>query len=218
MRSLLGFALHASHLLGRNTETLISFKTISEKKNTESRGCFLPNTLKEIALPTYSLASNGSNILERLGRSNLHRPVSGLYQYPSGLCVRPLPAAAADRRLSSPSLVFQCESLERRARYLDECASFTISRVGQTGARVGQLIVQHRDFVGFDVRLCESTSYSSMFAEAQESLMAGSLPELQSKHVLDGVQGTDDPNTDRMDCWVEFRANMKNPGGFLPPR
>ena len=54
-----------------------------------------------------------------------------------------------------------------------------------------------------------------MFAEAQESLLAASLPELQSSHVLEGAKGTVDPKTERMDCWAEFRATVRNPRGFL---
>ena len=75
-----------------------------------------------------------------------------------------------------------------------------------------------------DIRLCPATKPSSMFAEAQESLLASSLSELQSKHVLTHHSAKDtaaadreaDPKTNNMDCWVEFRANIRNPKGFLP--
>ena len=81
-------------------------------------------------------------------------------------------------------------------------------------SRKGQLMVRSDDWVGMDLRFCEQTKYSAGFAEAQESLLAGSLPSLQSTHVLDGAQGTVDPRTDKMDCWVEFRESVRNPVGY----
>jgi len=81
---------------------------------------------------------------------------------------------------------------------------------------------------GLDIRLCDSTELSTFFAEGQESLMAGSLQDLQSAHVMH--EGSDIRNngfddvtyprkTDAMnglgDCWAEFRANIKQPLGFF---
>lgn len=229
MRSLIGQTLPNSIFLGgRNAGPIVTFSegdsdrrgggVDDEESSVEE--CFRPNTLKEIAMPLY-LASPHSNLnlVDQLSRSHLHRPVSGLYQYSSGLCLRPLPAAPEDRTLSPPSFVFQCNSVENYENSLSSNESFHVSRVGRTGAQAGQLIVRPvKKSLGFDIRLCETMSHASSFAEAQESLMAGSLPELQSTHVLKGANGSVDPRTNSMDCWVEFRANMKNPWGFFSKR
>ena len=62
---------------------------------------------------------------------------------------------------------------------------------------------------------------SSSFDEAQDSLLAGSLAELQSTHVVsegklvgaDTVVG--DPKIGRADCWIETRETVKQPVGFF---
>ena len=87
------------------------------------------------------------------------------------------------------------------------------AKIGYNGTAKGQIMVQTGDWTGLDVRFCESTKYSSMFAEAQASLQAGSLPELQRE---------EDGKLKDGDCWVEFRANLRHPAGFMrrrkPPR
>ena len=47
--------------------------------------------------------------------------------------------------------------------------------------------------------------------------MAGSLGELQSTNaLLSGAEpGSDDDKLGNADCWVEVRANMKKPSGYL---
>ena len=89
-----------------------------------------------------------------------------------------------------------------------------------TAGGKGQLMIYHDDVRGLDIRFCASTQYSSMFAEAQDSLLAASLPQLQSTDVLqDGTTShssttTHDPKWNRADCWVEVRANLAQPMGY----
>ena len=87
-----------------------------------------------------------------------------------------------------------------------------------------------------EFRYCDAKELSSSFAEAQESLLAGSLDDLQNVNVM--VEGTDkkknkndkkidddasnSENESRIDlmnglgdCWVEFRTNIKQPSGFF---
>lgn len=75
-------------------------------------------------------------------------------------------------------------------------------------------MIRHNDMRGIDVRFCSSYKPSSMFCEAQESLLASSLDELQSTNVLKST-GKVDPRTLQTDCWVEFRANISRPMGYL---
>jgi hypothetical protein len=71
--------------------------------------------------------------------------------------------------------------------------------------------------MGLDVRYCPRTATSSTFSEAQESLLAGSLDELQSTNIL--VSGAENVKSDDRigngDCWVEVRASLKRPSNFL---
>ena len=213
LRSTLGDALRASDLLGRRKSTLLGFDESTARPDSVHR--FSTNSLKEIALPTDSSSLPGMALMKELRISQLKRPVAGLYQYSSGLCIRPLPTAAEDLRLSPPSFVFHCDSVQSCSERLSDDASFQQREIGHTGAKAGQLVIRHPDFLGIDVRLCDRTSYSSMFAEAQESLMAASLPELQSGRVLHGGRKMIDSQAAGADCWVEFRANVKNPHGFF---
>ena len=217
--------------------------------------------LKEIVIPTFTSDTypNGHSLLTALQQScHVRQPLPGLYQLPQGLCIRPLPAAPEDRRLPPPSLIFHTESLLQTDHRDPETTAF---KIGFTGVGTkGQLMLRDKSYnatnssnngIGVDVRLCASTRPSSMFSEAHESLLASSLHELQSVHVLNPthknrvnssaknasideqhrhqrelfrngqvtednpVQRQNDPNTNKMDCWVEFRANMKHPQGFL---
>jgi hypothetical protein len=89
-------------------------------------------------------------------------------------------------------------------------------------------MVGHYDFQGIDLRYCQSKELSSMFPEAQESLMAGSLDDLQNVNVMvkggnaqisDNKAISSHTRVDSMnglgDCWVEFRANLKRPMGYF---
>ena len=83
------------------------------------------------------------------------------------------------------------------------------------------------DAAGIDVRICEAATeewtLSSSFDESQDSLLAGSVAELQSTHVTsegrgDGVDATSargDERSGKGDCWVEFRSNVTRPAGFV---
>lgn len=92
------------------------------------------------------------------------------------------------------------------------------AKIGYNGTGKGQIMVQTGDWTGLDVRFCQAVKYSSMFAEAQASLQAGSLPELQRG----GSNDATDALKNKGDCWVEFRANLRHPAGFMrrrkPPR
>ena len=185
--------------------------------------------LKEIVIPSYPTDTypDGRSLFTALQQTTqIHRPMPGLYQLPHGLvCIRPLPSAKEDRRLPPPSLIFHTKSL--KDNYNDEeTASFRIGFTGLTGRGQIMLRCKHENW-GLDVRMCPATKPSRMFSEAQESLLASSLKELQSAHVLSHRTGPcktkdktaksreEDPNTNNTDCWVEFRANMKHPTGYI---
>ena len=154
--------------------------------------------LKEIVFPVENMAL-------QLPSSG----VTGVYQCSSQLAIRPLPPAIHDRVLTVPTLVFhQSDQNEVQPGPEWHPIGFSSSRKGQW--------MQYK--YGLDVRLCPSTIRESMFCEAQESMLAGSLEELQSTRVLGSKsQHDDDPRTNNMDCWVEVRANLKRPSGYFQP-
>jgi hypothetical protein len=172
--------------------------------------------LKEIVLPYFDFAeyTDGSSLASHF--SYARRPAVGVYQWGSSSTrIRPLPTASEDRQLSPPSLVFHCKD-------------FSDVDVGNSGARTAkigfggnlsrqQLMLQHEDLFGLDVRFCSSTTVSSAFSEAQDSLLAASLNELQSTNTLlaGGEQAKDDDRILNGDCWIEVRATLKQPAGFL---
>ena len=187
--------------------------------------------LREISLPFNDnlVDSNGFTLPSIFSNSSLSRPLVGLYQWPTfdnnGLVFRPLPAAEHDLKLPPPSLIFQCESLEVADSLVEKVGAST-ARVGFSGcSRKGQLMVKHENLTGLDIRFCEGKGFSSSFAEAQESLFAGSFDDLQSSDVMsEGKQENNDgiivsTRSDAMnglgDCWMEFRSNMKRPSGFF---
>ena len=170
---------------------------------------FTPGCLKEIAIPTYEHArySDGRTLRDYLSQAPLYRPVTGLYQTSSGVCIRPIPMGVEDRQWSPPSLVFHADP-QNEENHLEENDSngktlneMVVSKIGYNGISRGQVMVRSHHWLGIDIRLCPQTVYKSGFAEAQEALLAGSLPSLQSHHVLDGARGTIDPKTNQMDCW-----------------
>jgi len=180
--------------------------------------------LRELAIPYFddTFYKDGSTVQRKLSES-LQRPVVGVYQFRhGGLALRPIPAAKEDRLLPGLTLVFQCKNMEQYTRKIREKGA-QIAKIGFSGtAKFGQHIVLHPDLPGLDVRLDDSVKFSSSFSEAQDALLAGSLNELQNVNVLlEG--GKEDVETrskpDEMnglgDCWVEFRANMKAPSGFI---
>lgn len=187
-----------------------------------------PAGLKEIAIPHYDDGKfpDGQTLLSMLGSSTLHRPAVGLYQWPNhGVAIRPLPSAKEDRILPAPSLVFYCEDLDQAADTLSTLGAVS-AKIGYNGLQnSGQLMVSHPNLLGLDIRLTDSTDYTSSYPEAQEALLASSLAELQNANVLleggkenKATRAQMDERVNAGDCWVEFRANMKRPLGFVNPR
>eukprot|EP00934_Nitzschia_sp_Nitz4_P000662 Nitzschia sp. Nitz4//scaffold102_size76354//57059//58180//NITZ4_005640-RA/size76354-processed-gene-0.45-mRNA-1//-1//CDS//3329532273//662//frame0 len=179
-----------------------------------------PAGLKEVVIPFFDNAAynDDTTLLGRIGAAQLTRPTVGLYQWPGTLThIRPLPTAAEDQRLPPPSLVFHLDNMDDIR--VHEERGVQVAKIGFGGHRIGQLMLLHPDLLGLDVRVCQQEGYSSAFAEAQESLMAGSLDELQSTYALlegGGNQvGKEDDRVGNADCWVEVRANLKNPSGFF---
>lgn len=197
---------------------------------------------KEICLPYFDDASypDGRTLLSTLSES-LHRPAVGLYQFRDTLAVRPLPSAKEDRVLPQPSFVFYKSDIAHDAltftgkgkedttgmvSYVKNNSNIDngvrTAKIGFSSSFRGQYMVSHPDLPGLDIRLTDTDTFSSHFPEAQQALLAGSLAELQSNNVLsDGVDGKAN-RSDAMnglgDCWVEFRANMKQPSGFIKHR
>lgn len=171
--------------------------------------------LKEISVPYFDFAeyTDGSTLLSRFSKTKMKRPVVGVYKWGSNR-IRPLPTASEDRVLPPPSLVFHCKNLEG---VNIEVPGARTSKIGYGGNRIGQMIVQHEALSGLDVRFCSNTTVSSSFCEAQESLLAASLSDLQSTNTLlkGGEEAKDDDRIGKADCWVEVRANLKQPSGFL---
>ncbi len=147
-----------------------------------------------------------------------------------GLIFRPLPAATEDMRLPPPSFVFQCQSMTETQALLEGTLGGKTAKIGWRGDGAGgSLMVSHPALAGIDIRISNGNEngdwiLSSCFDEAQESLLAGSLDELQSAHVIsEGASNSDtqdesilerDSNIGNADCWVEVRANVKHPTGF----
>lgn len=219
-------------------EASTSKSNISEGGKDLAKGSFL----KEVAFTVYddALYEDGSTVLAQLSQSALSRPVTGVYEWPtngSRVCLRPLPAAETDLKGSAKPLVltFHCGSLEQAMEQqsannnISSQTQFTLSKIGYTGKGNGQLRIQAaassnnvNPLNGLDVRWCERTKPTSMFTEAQESLLASSLPELQSANVLKASgkdqPGEDDARIGSSDCWVEVRTMVQNPRGFAPSR
>ena len=185
---------------------------------------------------------------------------------------RPLPSASTDMTLAPPTFIYQCDSLQSAEKHVQEqqkeISKFingqcVLSKVGFNGYQNnGQLRIEmNNNNIEYDrshkntslintssleFRFCDANELSSSFAEAQESLLAGSLHDLQNVNVMvegtnninhsscikSGVKGESSSsndnnhskhsnNTSRVDvmnglgdCWVEFRANLKQPQGF----
>jgi hypothetical protein len=188
-------------------------------------GCVPKSTttyLKEVVVPYFDYAAykDGSTFLSKLGLAMTIRPTVGVYQWPNNTtCIRPLPTGAEDQKLPSPSLIFHCESPENNEDKIKEYG-FREARIGYGGLGRdrghGQIMLLHKDLIGLDIRYCPRTKISSAFSEAQESLLAGSLETLQSTNVLlAGGEANDDKRIGNGDCWVEFKASIKRPSGYL---
>jgi hypothetical protein len=194
--------------------------------------------LKEVVIPydddTYE-DSTTSRPFQQL--MHLSSPATGLYLLPrSNLCVRPLPTGFHDRHLPPPSLVFHSPQALPWPVVDSRDDTVTIRKIGHSGLSTGaarsssgggggsggQYRFDSADLAGLDVRLCSSETYQSMFAEAHESLLAGSIDKLQSTRVLGaGARDVDDDDAEEIrrknssDCWMEFRATVRNPMGFF---
>lgn len=184
--------------------------TSNEEKTEVSQG-----TLKEITIPYFDYASykDGNTLASKIAASAMSRTVVGVYRWPGTTThVRPLPTAGEDQRLPPSSLVFQGDSLEG----MESKQGVKVSKIGFGGSKMGQYILMHPALEGLDVRLCPQTKISSSFCEAQDSLLAASLDELQSTNTLlaGGEQGKHDEKIGNADCWVEVRANLRSPSGF----
>mmetsp|Transcript_10026 Transcript_10026/g.16647 ORF Transcript_10026/g.16647 Transcript_10026/m.16647 type:complete len:429 (+) Transcript_10026:171-1457(+) len=198
---------------------------------------------KELCIPHFddaSYPSDGRTLLSTLSESSssLDRPAVGLYQF-GGLAVRPLPSAKEDRVLPHPSLVFYNDNNihsdtaassddndDDNTTVVSNINGCRTAKIGFSSSRKGQYMLSHPDLPGLDLRLTDTETFSSHFPEAQQALLAGSLPDLQSDDVLlkggrtsnDKSSSSSDAMNGLGDCWVEFRANMKQPSGFLKKR
>lgn len=212
--------------------------TRSKENDTQCKGEGNCCKIRELALPFFS---GGMSLQATLSKSSLSRPLPGLYQcavgprgnkgktksnthHEPGLIFRPLPAADEDFHLSPPSLVFQCNSLSASQKNIEGKLGGRTDRIGWRGHnQSGSLIVSHPSTFGLDIRICEGVgeewALSSSFDESTESLLAASLSELQSTHVVsegkangsDASSVKEDARNLKGDCWVEFRETSKNP-------
>jgi len=199
--------------------------------------------LKEVVIPLDTDNGDSSFLLQLSTSPHVSRPATGLYRLPgpSGLCLRPLPTGEHDRQLPPPSLIFHADNQNdlvatsaTNSRGGNDLTAPVLRKIGHSGGRGksgGQYRLESEDCRGLDVRLCTSHQYSSMFAEAHESLLAGSLDDLQSNLVLrEGAQtpasgvknypsgALEGPRSNQGDCWVEFRASLRRPSGFFSKR
>jgi len=122
------------------------------------------------------------------------------------------------------SLVLQVSSLEASAAALGGGGGVALGRIGATAVAPGQLAVGAPCLAGLDLRLCAADAPAAAFAEGAETLLGASLPELQSARALGSRPG--EPNRPLRgggggggeflgDCWMTFRATLKNPGFAL---
>lgn len=216
LKTIIG-SLQAGEMLRDISNGSLPLLSVAEQKATEDDVTknAPPSGLKEVVVPFFDYAqyTDGSTILSRLSKTQ--RPAIGVYQLGQrSIRVRPLPTASEDRSLPPPSLVFHCNDLEEVDMTKEGAKT---GKIGFSGNRIGQLMVQHEDLLGLDIRFCPSEKVTSVFDEAQDSLLAGSLDELQSTNTLlaGGEKSKDDDRIGVADCWVQVRANLKSPSGFL---
>jgi hypothetical protein len=199
-----------STLLG--SQQLPVLNVVSSNEQTTMNKDARHGQFKELVIPVFhdALYGNGDTVVSRL--SSLARPVTGLYQLNNGVCLRPLPTSAYDTTLPPASLVFHSTN-----NSFDACDETITAKIGFNGTgTTGQIVLGHAATAGLDVRYCSNSVKSSMFCEAQESMLAASLQELQSTRVVGDTAS--DPRTNQADCWAEFRANLARPLGYLKTR
>jgi len=220
---------HVSPILDLTNHSKDNCVTIGDKSH-ENIG-----KLREIVLPFFP---NDSSLQSMLSKSSLARPLPGLYQCSvdstdeskdtmvnNGLIFRPLPAAEEDLTLSQPSLVFQCQRLTDSQKLIEQKLGGKTHKIGWKGDdKLGSLMVRHPSLSGLDIRLVQSTTDdwipTAGFDESTESLLAGSLDDLQSSHVVSdgnvtGDSSVKDEKIGNGDCWIEMRSNVKQPLGFI---
>ena len=224
-------AIHVSPILELTNHSKDNCVTIGDKSH-ENIG-----KLREIVLPFFP---NDSYLQSKLSKSSLVRPLPGLYQCSAvastndgtdtmannnGLIFRPLPAAEEDLTLSKPSLVFQCQHLTGSQKLIEQKLGGTTYKIGWKGDdKLGSLMVRHPSLSGLDIRLVQSVTDdwipNASFDECTESLLAGSLDDLQSSHVasdgnVTGDSLVKDEKIGNGDCWIELRSNVQRPLGFI---
>jgi hypothetical protein len=220
-----GRHISAQHLLKeRNGLPVLDFSI--ESRETGERREWKLGDVKEVVIST---SDEDTTLFSMLSQSpGLSRAVTGLYQSnnQASLCIRPLPIAKEDRAMPPPSLVFHTLHLDETCKSLpDDTKAFKIGYTGENGltncektsfGRV-QVILRNESVYGIDVCFCSNVKPSSMIAEAQEWLLASSLAELQSKHVVSDAQDEVDLNTNNADYYADFQATVKNPKYILQP-
>ena len=223
-------ASYVSPILELTNHAKDNYVTIDDKSNGSI------GKLRELVLPFFP---EESSLQSMLSKSSLARPLPGLYQCSAvastndgtdtmvnnGLIFRPLPAAEEDLTLSQPSLVFQCQRLTDSQKLIEEKLGGKTHKIGWKGhGKLGSLMVRHPSLSGLDIRLVQSATDdwipTASFDESTESLLAGSLGDLQSSHVVsDGnVTGDSlvkDEKIGNGDCWIEMRSNVTQPSGFI---
>ena len=191
--------------------------------------------IRELVVPCFIISKTKGEpcFMSRLSKSALPRPVHkqsrkpiiGLYQWPTNylhsLIIRPLPSAKSDLSTSLPSLIFQCKDIDKSIEDVKRHGA-SYSKIGFSGIGNGQVIVHHPALFGLDVRFCDKDQLSSASVESQHALLASSLTELQNPRVVsDGhslyhQEVKAEQKADGRDCWIEFRANLKQPSGYFP--
>lgn len=161
------------------------------------------------------------------------RPVAGrpnvFWLQPGSLALRLLPSTMSSLVLRAPTpmgvggVAAVREHMERRG--------VAAHPIGLTGASAGQLLLSAPALDGLDVRISlapEGEAPPVVFAEGDEVLRENVLEELNPSidgpvhhHVGEGAAASvPAAHYQRTmggigDCWSEFRAQMKRPGGFM---
>ena len=160
--------------------------------------------LKEIVIGTGSHTS--PTLVGSMDNRRRHKALP-IYEMDHGVHIRLLPS-------TSSYLVFTGNGSEIvEERYGDQ------EVIGQTNSSQGQIqILNDRDMIGVDVRICNEIGIKPYFNEGTEILLENSLPELQNSRVLDTSLGND-PNSHNFgfagDCWSEVHQMIKRPFAFM---
>lgn len=133
------------------------------------------------------------------------------------------------RVLPSPTsltAVLKVESLERSRRHLEQ-AGLASELIGRSSRSQGQLVVPGLSFPGFEVRLDEVEAVSAAFVEGESTLREGVIMQRPEARQVAGAEtagaaaaageagAAARPPEAVGDCWMEVRAMLQKPGGFL---